>query len=262
MICDDNLIKISAVSYQNTLPFAYGLKSEKLQERCRISFDIPSECARKLQEKEVDLGLVPAAALLKIDDYNLISEFCIGSLRTVRTVVLLSNSPMEDIDTVYLDYQSRTSVMLTKILARHYWNKTMNWKPTSAGFENAPLLKNEAILLIGDRVFEKENSFRYKIDLMESWFNFTGLPFVFAVWASNKVLPADFCIEFDKQMQIAIRNIHTYPEVINSDYLYEYLTRNISYAFDPIKKKALKLFLELAKKTEVIEPLPNIITNI
>ncbi|HTF05926.1 MAG TPA: menaquinone biosynthesis protein, partial [Bacteroidia bacterium] len=178
------------MSYLNSKPFIYGL--EKLPPKdCELSLDIPSECARKLLSGEVEIGLVPVAVLKSMPQYHIISDYCIGAVGKVDSVKLYSEVPLEKIDEVLLDYQSRTSVALVKILAKELWKINPRWSPAQEGFETE-ISGTKAAVIIGDRTFSlpgpKDSSrgkYSYEYDLSEAWFTLTGLPFVFAVWASR-----------------------------------------------------------------------------
>src|ERR1043166_8619691 len=107
-------IKISAVAYLNSKPFIYGLEHSRVLDQIDLQLDIPSECARKLINNEVEIGLVPVAVLPLIRDRQIISDYCIGAVGKVNSVMLYSDVPLDEIRTVLLDYQSRTSVTLVK----------------------------------------------------------------------------------------------------------------------------------------------------
>jgi chorismate dehydratase len=187
-------------------------------------------------------------------EYHIVSDYCIGANRNVRTVMLLSNCPFDEIKTIYLDYRSRSSVNLTKVLAKNSWKKEYQWVNTSKAFDFINIGLSEAVVLIGDQCFEFENSFRYKTDLATEWKNFTGLPFVFACWVSNKILDDDFINEFNQALKLGVNNIDLVVKkfgnsgVITGEVLKEYLVENIDYSFNHEKKTGLKLFLELMRK--------------
>jgi len=246
------MIKISCVSYTNSIPFIYGIKNYKFNSPVEFTLDTPAECAYKLLTNQVDIGLVPVAILPKMEKFEIVSDFCIGANNEVRTVLLMSNVPLAKITKVYLDYQSRTSVRLVKILANQFWNKDIEFVNAEQGFEEYKLNGDEGIVLIGDRVFEYENSFQYKIDLAQEWIKYTSLPFVFAAWTANKEINPEFKSEFNQALQSGIDQI---PDAINSietpneqiDY-HEYLTKNINYNLDQSKMNGLELFLTYVKK--------------
>lgn len=181
-----NKVKVSVVSYSNTIPFIYGLeKSEDVQEKFNISRDIPSECAAKLLNDEVDIGLVPVAILNEMQEYHILSDTCISAYGKVASVMILSDVPIEMIDSLILDHHSRTSVNLAKILLNEYWNKEVKFLHGKDDFIN-DIKGNTAGVLIGDRCLLNKDKFTYQYDLAEEWRKHTGLPFVFAVWASKR----------------------------------------------------------------------------
>jgi chorismate dehydratase len=244
-------IRISAVKYANTYPFIYGLIESGFEKKIILETDHPADCASKLISGSVDIGLIPVASLPLLKEYHIISDFCIGSNGNVRTVMLLSNCPFEEIATVYLDYSSRSSVNLSKVLAKNYWRKEFRWLNTTKGFDFINIGLNEAVVLIGDQCFEYENSFRYKTDLAGEWKELTGLPFVFACWTANKLLDSKYIGEFNDALQLGVNNIDAVVEKfgesgnITGDILRKYLKENIDYNFNEEKKLGLKLFLEL-----------------
>ncbi|HEX7493174.1 MAG TPA: menaquinone biosynthesis protein [Bacteroidales bacterium] len=247
-------IRISAVKYANTYPFIYGLIESGFEKRVILETDHPSDCAAKLLSGRVDIGLIPVAALPMLNKYYIISDYCIGANSNVRTVLLLSNSPFDKIRKIYLDYRSRSSVNLTKVLAKNSWKREFIWINTSEGFDFMNIGRDEAVVLIGDQCFEFENNFRYKIDLAGEWKQYSGLPFVFACWTANKKLDEEFIKDFNKALQLGVNNITSVVEkfgktgTIKGKFLMTYLEENIDYDFNEEKKAGLKLFLELMAK--------------
>jgi chorismate dehydratase len=244
-------IRISAVKYDNTYPFIHGLKESGFDKSVILETDHPADCAAKLINGKVDIGLIPVAVLPLLKEYHIIGDYCIGANGNVRTVMLLGNCPFDEIRNIYLDYRSRSSVALSKVLAKNYWKKEFNWINTSKGFDFLNIGLNEAVVLIGDQCFEFENSFRYKIDLAGEWKKFSGLPFVFACWAANKKLDNSFISEFNEALKLGVNNIDAVVEnfgktgIIKGNVLKKYLEENIDYNFNDEKKAGLKLFLEL-----------------
>jgi chorismate dehydratase len=234
-------IKVSAVSYTNSKPFVYGIMHSGVLDQIDLSLDIPSVCANKLIENQVDIGLVPVAALLHIKEYQIISNYCIGAKGKVDSVFIFSNKPIQEIRTLQLDAQSRTSNNLSKVLLKYHWKI------------NPELLNSEladAFVQIGDRTFANRDHYPYQYDLAAEWYNFTGLPFVFAVWASNKPIPEDFKIAFNEALKYGLDHrkevIAGLPKVENLD-LEDYLTRKIDFNLDEQKLNALEKFLGLIR---------------
>ena len=247
-----NKIRISAVSYLNTRPFVYGLSHSDFIRKVDLSLDIPSLCASKLSSDLADIGLIPVAAISDVPNARIISDFGITSSGKVRTVALLSDVPLQEIKKVVLDYQSRTSVRLVRVLAHYFWKIFPLWENGAVGYtENIPD-RTTAIVVIGDRVFENEKKYRYCYDLGEEWKSFTGLDFVFACWIANKPIDIDLISEFNQALAYGVIHLdeviaeceNEYPNYQLNDYFYN----NIKFAFDDSKREGLALFLKLNKE--------------
>ena len=244
-------VRISVVSYLNSKPFIYGLKHFEENNQIELQLDNPADCAAKLIDNRVDIGLVPVAILPLLKKYSIISDYCIGAVGEVSSVNLYSEVPLNQIKKVMLDYQSRTSVTLVKVLAKHHWHINPEWEPAPKGFESM-IAQSTGAVVIGDRTFDLTGKFPFVYDLALEWFNFTKLPFVFACWVANKDLPSEFVQKFNAALSIGITNI---PNVVNelaTTHQYttdveKYLTQYISYSFDSQKQLGLNKFLTFLK---------------
>lgn len=199
-----------------------------------------------LLEGTIDVGLVPVAVIPHLKEYHIITDYCIGSTGPVASVALFSEAPINNIKKVLLDYQSRTSVALAKVLMREYWQIHPQLADTKADYR--PLIKGTtAGVVIGDRALEQRRVSPYIYDLGEAWKDYTGLSFVFAAWVSNKPLPADFISEFNAANKPGLENID--KVVAENPYtvfdLHAYYTKHISYELTPDKRKGLEKFLSL-----------------
>ncbi|MGV3762410.1 menaquinone biosynthetic enzyme MqnA/MqnD family protein [Parapedobacter sp.] len=237
-------VKISAVSYTNTLPFIYGLQHSPVMDAISLSLDVPSTCAHKLIQGEADLGIVPVAALPIIPHAEIVSDYCLGATGAVNSVFIYSEKPIEAIKSLRLDGQSRTSNTLARILLRHYWkNETVSLVSGGA----------EAYVEIGDRTFGKQHAHPYVYDLSWHWQAFTGLPFAFAVWVANKPLESSFIQAFNDALAFGLDQrdalIAELPPRIDFDYR-QYLMENIDYGYNEEKKQAVALFLSLMESLE------------
>lgn len=246
-------IKISAVSYTNTFPFIYGIENNDIIRKIVLSKDVPSICAQKLIENKVDIGLVPVAIIPKLPYHEIVANFCIGASDKVRSVIIGSYQPLEKVKKIYLDFHSRSSVMLSRVLAKNYWEINVEWANTSEGFiEN--IKDNEAAVIIGDKALESETKFPYTYDLAEEWLKFTNLPFVFAAWVANKPVNDTFKKKFDKALQFGLNHLDDMLETYDVSYLPEhinakdYLENNIDFLLDDKKQKGMQLFLQYAKE--------------
>lgn len=239
-------IRVGVVSYLNTKPLLYGIRNHAVFQEIEIQEDYPSRIADKLIRNELDLGLIPVAAVLRMKDWEIISNYCIGSDGPVASVCLLSEVPVDEIEKVLLDYQSKTSISLAKVLLKEYWKKEVEFiDATGEGFREQ-IKGTTAGVVIGDRAFQQRLHSTYIYDLGEAWQKHTGLPFVFAAWIANKKLPEDFIKRFDEANGLGLNQID--EVVAENPYtlfdLKEYYTSCISYVLDEEKKKGLKLFLE------------------
>ena len=250
-----DIIRISVVSYLNSKPFIYGLKNGKFNSDVDIQEDIPSVCAEKLLSGKADIGLVPVAILPALNEYKIISDYCIGANGKVNSVLLLSEVPLQDIKTILLDYQSRTSVLLARVLAKKFWNIQPDWMSTSNDYEK-DISGNTAGVIIGDRALILKRNFSYVYDLSEEWKKFTGLPFVFACWVSVRKLDEKFISEFNTALENGLRKINEIAKKeklinLSEETIRKYLIECIDYRLDEKKKTAMNSFLEMISELSV-----------
>lgn len=247
-------IKVSVVSYLNSKPFLYGLQHSSVLESIDLQLDMPSVCAQKLIEGKVDIGLIPVAVLPKLREYHIITDYCIGAEGRVNSVMLYSHVPLNEIESILLDYQSRTSVTLVKVLAANFWKITPRWTAAKTGFENK-ISGTTAGVIIGDRTFGLEGKYPYTYDLAEEWQKLTGLPFVFACWVANKKLPERFIKEFNSALKNGLDKREVLiPELTKENYLTDvgnYLKNSIKYDYKSAQKQALNLFLKYISQLSV-----------
>ena len=250
---DQDKIKISIVNYTNTLPFKWALKKSSLLERIDLQEDIPSICGQKLKFKQVDLALIPVAMLAEMDTFFIETDFCIGAHGNVDSVKLYSQVPLEEIKTVTLDYQSRSSITLTRVLFKFFWKKEVSYTDAKPGFENEINGTNAAVV-IGDRTFALNGTFPYEYDLAGTWKQFTSLPFVFAAWVSTEQLPLEFIEAFNAVLKQGTSQIleavkdHGPVKNLSAEKTIEYLTQRIDYNLDADKRQALDLFLSYIRQ--------------
>ena len=245
----ESKIRVAAVDYLNTKPLIYGFEKGRMNDRMELVVDYPAEIARMLLNDEVDLGLVPVATIPAMKEYHIISDYCIGCNGEVASVCLFSDVPMEQITSVVLDYQSRTSVALFKILLKEHWKISPELLAGSPGYEEK-IQGSNAGLVIGDRALKQRKRSAYIYDLGIAWKEMTGLPFVFAAWVSNKALPQSFIAPFNTATGEGFDHLE---EIVAAnpfeEYdLHTYYTKNIDYKMDDEKRKALDLFLGYLKK--------------
>ena len=217
-------------------------------EQIELIQDYPARIAGKLLDESIDVGLVPVAVIPRLKESHIITDYCIGCNGPVASVCLFSDVPLQEVEEVLLDYQSRTSVALTRLLLREYWKLNPVLIDTGSEYQSQ-IRGTTAGLLIGDRALAQRNVSPYIYDLGEAWKNHTGLPFVFAAWVSNKKLPPDFISLFNEANKLGVTNL---DEVIAANPpgpfdLQKYFTNHINYILDSEKKAGLKLFLQKIK---------------
>lgn len=216
-----------------------------------LQLDNPADCAKKLLSGEVDLGLVPVAIIPQLAESHIITDYCIGADGAVETVCLLSEVPLDEIEEVLLDHQSRTSVQLVQLLAEKHWKIAPKWKQADTDFIQE-IKGTTAGVVIGDRVFSLLDKFPVIKDLAEEWKQLTGLPFVFACWVSNRPLSAEFVSEFQEALEFGLNHKKEAIDSLangNNETLVRYVEKAISYKLDDKKLEALKLFLDWLSKS-------------
>lgn len=246
-------IRVGAVSYLNTKPLLFGITNHKVINEIELVTGYPAKIAQMLAADEIDVGLLPVAAAAKLHNWHVVGDYCIGSDGPVASVAIFSEVPMEKIETVLLDYQSRTSVNLARILLADHWKQQVNLVETSGEDYREKIEGGTAGVVIGDRALQQLHQSTYSYDLGQAWKAYTGLPFVFASWIANKELPAAFEEQFNQANALGVQAI---PEVAAKTQcafydLEKYFTENISYQLDAAKRKGMALFLEKLQQISV-----------
>jgi chorismate dehydratase len=238
------------VNYLNTKPLLYGLQHEAIGSQIEIRLDYPSRIASMLEEDIIDVGLVPVAIIPGLKESHIISDYCIGCNGPVDSVAIFSEQPLDHVKEVLLDYQSRTSVVLARILMHKFWKLGPVFTDTKGEDYLQRIRDDVAGLIIGDRALEQKKISTYMYDLGEAWKAYTGLPFVFAAWVSNKPLDNDFITLFNQANAIGIASINKVIALEKDPPtdLAVYYNQYISYSMDSEKRKGLNLFLSLLEE--------------
>jgi chorismate dehydratase len=175
-------LRISAISYLNTAPLMWDFEHGEAGHEFDISYTLPSACARALEAGIADIGIIPAAAYAQISDLAILPGVAIASRRPVRSILLVSRVPVDQIRSVALDTSSMTSVALTKILFEKWLGAGRTFTSMAPDIEKM-LAQHDAGLMIGDPALQIDRSRYLTLDLAEEWIRYTGKPFVFAFWA-------------------------------------------------------------------------------
>jgi chorismate dehydratase len=239
-------LRLSAVSYLNTKPFIYGLYRSELANNIDLSLDIPSVCAQKLRDGEVDIALTPVAIIPELPEAHLVSNYCIGATGTVKTVCIYAEKPLHEVRRIFLDFHSRSSVALTRLLCAHHWKIDPELVPAHQGYEQE-IGGDTAGLIIGDRTIGLEAHYPYVYDLGEAWIAWTGLPFVFAAWVAVKPQPPERMAAFNQALQMGIDHVPELVKILPTMEHFDiesYFRHNISYQLDDAKWQGLNKFLQ------------------
>jgi len=221
-----------------------------MKEELDLVIDYPSKIAAYLASGQIDIGLIPVAVIPELKEYHIISEYGIGCNGEVASVCLFSEVPLEEIETIMLDYQSKTSVALLKMLLKEHWKVTPALVAGESGFETE-IKGTTAGLIIGDRALKQRKDSKYVYDLGIAWKAMTGLPFVFAAWVSNRKLPDSFCQSFNEATKNGLEHIaiiasqNPFPAFDLEDYYRNF----IKFRIDSRMHEAITLFLNKLKHT-------------
>jgi len=261
-------LRISAISYLNTAPLMWDFE-RGVRRDFEVSYTIPSLCAASLREGSADVGIIPAAAYTSISNLAIIPGVAIASRRAVRSILLVSKVPLEEIRTVAVDTSSMTSVALIKILFAKWWGGGRTFTPMAPDIAQM-LETHDAGLVIGDPALQINRSRYVTYDLAEEWIRLTGKPFVFAFWAVRQAsLTAaerdlDLAATFQESrdhglLPKSLDHIATTwsPRVgLGRTEVKSYLTENIYYSFDPACLEGMQLFYQYAQECGALASAP------
>ena len=264
-------LRISAISYLNTAPLMWDFEHGDAGRDFDISYTLPSACARALADGSADIGIIPAAAYTEIPGLQVLPDVAIASRRAVRSILLVSKVPIEQVQTVALDTSSMTSVALTKVLFERWLGggRTFTAMPPDV---DAMLAEHDAGLLLGDPALKVDRTRYHTLDLAEEWIRHTGKPFVFAFWAVRgdalrEAAPSlDLAAAFQKSRdhgleasslnQIA-RQWAPRLDTSEAD-VRSYLTQNIYYRLDAGCLEGLRLFYQYAAEIGALPAAPEL----
>jgi chorismate dehydratase len=245
--------RLSIIDYLNAAPLNHGFKHGLGEALFELQFHVPSLCADRLRNGDVDAGLISSIEYLRIPELRIVPGLCIASVKRVRSVLLLSKVPPEAIRSLALDASSRTSVVLSQLLLRERYGaapRVDEMKPDLAGM----LEQHDAALMIGDAAMKASKEGLIVLDLAEEWHAWTELPFVFAFWAVRSDAPPlpDLASYFQRSLEIGRESTATIVEAALRSIgwtrleLQEYLTENIRYQLGRAEEQSLTLFFEKA----------------
>ena len=256
-------IRVSAISFLNTAPLLWDFEQGSPRPEFRLEYTVPSACAEQLRAGAADIGIIPVVAYHEIPDLVVIPDVAIATKRTVRSIVLVSKVPIDEIRRVAADTSSRTSVLLARLLFRKWHGGDREF--TAMAPELGPMLeKCDAALLIGDPALTVSRSQYLVYDLAEEWHRLTGKSFVFAFWAVRREAlaqaPANLVRIFQQSRDHGLEPANLAqlgrewaPRVgLTEAEVVRYLTENIDYSLDAENLAGMELFFRLAAEAGLL----------
>lgn len=264
-------LRISAISYLNTAPLMWDFEHGNAGSDFEISYTVPSQCAAQLREGTADIGIIPAAAYTTVPNLLILPGVAIASRRAVRSILLVSKVPREQIRSIALDTSSLTSVALTKVLFAKWWGGNRDFVPMPPELDSM-LAAADAGLLIGDPALKVDRSRYFTYDLAEEWIQLTGKPFVFAFWAVRQDAVKDVSDVPDLAAVFQrSRDYGLQPESVDvlakkwarrvglsEAEVKSYLTQNIHYSLDADCLEGLQLFYRYAAECGALPVAPHL----
>ena len=250
--------RVGAVGYLNSKPLIEGL-ADRLAGG--LTLDFPSRLAAALERGDLDAALIPSIEVLQSKgEYEIVSDACVAARGPVRSVKVFFRVPPGEVKRLSLDEGSRTSATLARVLLFHKYGVEPETEQlplaSSVASEAVANTTADAILLIGDRaMFPIAEDFPVVWDLGDEWLKWTGLPFVFALWAGrSEQMPAGLAAMFSEARDagVALAEGIARREAallgIDPSVAVEYLTRNLHFTLGPAERSGLKLFAQLAEQ--------------
>jgi chorismate dehydratase len=242
-------LKVGAVTYLNTKPLVYRL--EQFAPPAELSFDLPSRLADNLAADRLDVALIPSIECFQNPDYRIVSDACIACRGPVLSVKLFSRVRAVDIRTLALDEGSRTSVALLRILLKERFGLEPETVPLPIGTSLSDTTA-DAVLLIGDRaIHSPPGRFAEVWDLGDQWCQWSGLPFVFAMWVARRgvdVRNLESGLAAARDCGVAnleqIAEAAAAPLGLTGPQCLSYLRDNLHFYLGPREREGLALFHE------------------
>ncbi|HET7509540.1 MAG TPA: menaquinone biosynthesis protein [Solirubrobacterales bacterium] len=257
-------LRVGIVNFLNSKPLAWGFLKGHHADLFAPSYHPPAMVARMLGQGNLDVGLIPSIEVQRIPQLRVLPDLCVGARHEVRSVLLISRCPPEEIRKVALDQNSRTSVALLRILLRERWGvvdaEYLHERPDAERM----LAEADAALLIGDPALKVDRAKYLVHDLAGEWHALTGLPFVFAVWAVRpEVDLPDLPFYFKSSLRYGLSSLDTLVREsaaelgLESSEVREYLTENLAFFMRQDEVAGLEEFYRRAHAHGLIlEPRP------
>jgi chorismate dehydratase len=255
-------LRLGVVPYLNVAPMIHGLRDDPGVVLMR---DVPSRLLRRLQAGEFAAGTIPAVDYAAAEGLEIVPGIAIASRGAVRSVRLVHGKPLEQIRTVALDTSSHTSVALLRVLLRERLGREPEYVERAPDLP-AMLAQADAALLIGDPALFAADGRPY-LDLGAAWTEMTGLPFVYAFWASpSGRLQAADALRLQGSLAAGLRAIPEIAAYYNTDspspdrraLCESYLRDNVVYRFGAEEQRGLLEFYRRCHAAGLVPKAPEL----
>lgn len=257
-------LRVSFIEFLNAVPLGWGFLEGRHAGILDVSFDVPSECARRLAAGEADVGLIPVIECCRIPGLRVLPDICIASRKEVKSVLFVSKVPLSQVSRLAVDRSSRTSVALLKIILERFHGRGPIEYVVEDPEPEKMLERYDGALLIGNAAMQLPGGSLDVYDLAAEWFRFTGLPFVFAVWAVRPgVTLGDRLRLFYESREWGLRSMEAISRLYAGSLgmeltkMREYLL-NLNYVLDGSSRRGLMAFLDLAWEMGLIPSAPKL----
>lgn len=250
-------IEVGLMPYLNSALFYLSMRDGTVALRPMV----PTTMAKAARDGMIDAGPVPLVECFRLEDsFEPLGDFCIASRKRARSILLFSKVPVEELHgkAIGVTGESSTSARLLRVLLHHRYQVR---PPQYVGL-SAP---HDAFLLIGDGALKQRRGapgYGHCYDLGEVWHQWTGLPFVFALWIVRRMLPHQAKTTLAKAIARGLdEGFSCLPEIVarhddlgmSEEEVSEYL-RGFSFTVGAPERQAIQRFrslLELPDETEV-----------
>ncbi len=264
-------LRVSAISFLNTAPLMWDFEHGDRAGQFEISYTVPSRCAEALRTGAADIGIIPAITYATIPNLAILGDVAIAARGPVRSILLVSKMPLENVRRIATDNSSRTSVALLRVLLDRQFGggrELLTMPPSLPEMLDTA----DAALLIGDSALRVDRSQYLVYDLAEEWQRLTGRSFVFAFWAvrlaalndAPRTLDLPRIFRDSREHGLQPENLRVIarawaPRVgITESQVLSYLTENVHYYLDPEALDGLELFFRCAAQGGIIPATPEL----
>ena len=277
-------LRISVVQYLNTAPLVHGFVCGPLKGKYDLSFTIPSKCADDLRDGLADVAIIPAIEYQRIDNLLVLPDLAISAKRRVRSLLIVSRKPIQEVTSIALDRSSRSTQALTRILCAEHWHVAPKFSEETLSTPSM-LERSDAALLIGDPALRLAISIAnyatlgaegelicnadkaginatgtlHIYDVVQEWRRLSGLPAVLAVWAARRdAITPDVAADFAASKAYGAAHLEEISEAAADEFglpaeeLLTYLRENIDYSLSGENLAGLELYYCLAAKLGLI----------